>query len=148
MTRPRHLAREVALQVLYLWEVGRTSPAEAIEAFFEAGGRDFGEPTRAFASELVRGTTSDVAALDALIEPQLRHWRLERMAVIDRLILRMAAWELRQDDDTPAAVVIDEAVELARTYSTDESVRFVNGVLDSLRRSLESAEAAGRDPQD
>ncbi len=75
-------------------------------------------------------------ALDALIQQHSEHWRLERLAVIDRLILRMAAWELQHAGGHAAAVVLNEALELARTFSTDDAVRFVNGVLDSIRKSL------------
>jgi N utilization substance protein B len=136
MTRPRHRAREAALQVLYLSEVGRATPGEALEAYFASGEHELNDAARAFTDELVAGTASEAAELDALIQRHLTHWRLERVAVLDRLILRMAAWELRHHADTPPAVVLDEAIELARTFSTDESVRFVNGVLDGIRKGL------------
>ncbi len=71
-----------------------------------------------------------------MIQAHSEHWRLERLAVIDRLILRIAVWELRHAPDTPPAVVMNEALELARTFSTDDAVRFVNGVLDAIRKSL------------
>ena len=121
---------------LYLWEVGRTDPAQALETFFAEHAPDAPEPVREFASEFVLGTTADVAALDALIASHSEHWRVERLAVIDRLILRMAVWELQHATDTPPAVVLNEALELARTFSTDDSVRFVNGVLDGIRKAL------------
>ena len=136
MSSPRHQAREAALQSLYFWEVGGTDPARAVETFFEVHQPDAPDPVRTFARELVMGTTAVVAALDALIQQHSEHWRLERLAVIDRLILRMATWELRNAADTPPAVVLNEALELARTFSTDDAVRFVNGVLDSIRKSL------------
>lgn len=138
MSRPRHHAREVALQVLYLWEVGQATPGDAVAAYFAAHEVDLGDAARAFAVEIVEGTTREVPALDALIEQHSRHWRLNRLSVIDRLILRMSIWELRHQSETPAAVVLDEAVELARTFSTDEAVRFVNGVLDAVRKTLET----------
>ena len=78
------------------------------------------------------------AALDAIIEQHSQHWRLGRLAVVDRLILRMAVWELRHETDTPAAVVLNEAIELARLFSTPDAVRFVNGVLDGVRKALEA----------
>lgn len=137
MMRPRHLAREAALQVLYFWEIGGTRPEQALDAFFDEHLPDAAPQLRGFAERLVRGTTADVAALDALIARHIEHWRIERLAVIDRLILRMAAWEM-QHADTPPAVVLDEALQLARTFSTDDSVRFVNGVLDSVRKALEA----------
>ena len=136
MSSPRHQAREAALGALYLWEMGRTEPAQALDTFFAEHAPDAAQTVRGFASELVLGTTANAEALDAIIGAHSAHWRVERLAVIDRLILRMAVWELQHATDTPPAVVIDEALELARTFSTDDSVRFVNGVLDAIRKSL------------
>ena len=132
----RHQAREAALRSLYLWEVGRTEPARALDTFFAEHEPDAPEAVRAFATALVLGTAEEAPDLDALIQQHSAHWRVERIAVIDRLILRMGAWELKHAPDTPAAVVLDEALELARTFSTDDSVKFVNGVLDSIRKAL------------
>jgi transcription antitermination protein NusB len=137
-TGPRHQAREAALQILYFWEVGGADPEDAIAAFFADHGAAASETVRAFAIELVRGTTSEVTRLDARIREHSEHWRIERLAVIDRLILRMAVWELLHQPDTPPAVVLNEALELARTFSTDDSVRFVNGVLDAIRKGMEA----------
>jgi N utilization substance protein B len=134
---PRRQAREAALQILYFWEVGRAQPQSAIEAYFAEHQPDAGEPMRDFASRLVHGTVADVVELDALIEQHSRHWRIERLAVIDRLILRMAVWELRNESDTPPAAVLNEALELARRFSTEDAVRFINGVLDGIKRSLD-----------
>ena len=96
---------------------------------------DAPEALRAFAADLVHGTIAEVRALDEVIAAHSANWRLDRLAVIYRMILRMAVWELRHEPDTPAPVVIDEAIELARTFSTDDSVRFVNGVLDAIRKA-------------
>ena len=137
MTSPRHQAREAALQCLYLSEVGRTDPLSAMDAFFSEHLPDAPDSVRAFARELVLGTTAETSDLDALIQRHLENWRLERIAVIDRLILRMATWELRHAGETPPAVILNEAIELARTFSTDESVPFVNGVLDAIRKGIE-----------
>ncbi|HKV99533.1 MAG TPA: transcription antitermination factor NusB [Vicinamibacterales bacterium] len=134
-TGPRHRAREAALQILYFWEVGRASPDEALAAFWAEHEPEAPEPLRAFAADLVHGTIAEVGALDAVVAAHSANWRLDRLAVIDRMILRMAVWEMRHEQDTPAAVVIDEAIELARTFSTDDSVRFVNGVLDAIRKA-------------
>jgi N utilization substance protein B len=139
---PRRQAREAALQILYFWEVGGASPDAAIDAFFREHARDAAEDVIDFAAALVRGTIEEVAALDARIAQQSVHWRLERLAVIDRLILRMAIWEMQHAPDTPAPIVINEAVELARRFSSPDAVRFVNGVLDGVRRSL-GLEGAG-----
>jgi N utilization substance protein B len=131
----RHQAREAALRALYLWEVGRTDPARAVDTYFEEHQPDADATVRAFARTLVLGTAAEVAGLDAVIQKHSEHWRIERLAVIDRLILRMAIWEMRHEADVPAAVVINEAIELARTFSTDDAVRFVNGVLDAASKS-------------
>ena len=132
----RHQAREAALRSLYLWEVGRTDPGSAVDTIFSEHMFDAPDSVRSFARTIVLGTTDEVAALDAVIQEHSEHWRVERMAVIDRLILRMAVWELRHELDTPPAVVLNEALELARTFSTDDAVKFVNGVLDAVRKSL------------
>jgi N utilization substance protein B len=137
MSGPRHQAREAALQILYFCHVASVPPDEAFGPFFLEHLPDATDEVRAFAEQLATGVASETPGLDALIEQHSAHWRLERLALIDRLILRMAAWELQHQPDTPAPVVIDEAVELARTFSTDDSVRFVNGVLDAMRKTLD-----------
>ena len=91
---------------------------------------------RAFANDLVRETLARVDAIDQLLVAHAHNWRLERMAVIDRLVLRLAVGELLAHPETPPKVVINEALELARTFSGDESVAFVNGVLDAVRKAL------------
>ena len=131
MNGPRHRAREAALQILYFWEVGKAEPHAAVDVFFREHRPDEEAEVRAFADELVRGTIAELPSLDPLIEQHSRHWRLERLAVIDRLILRLALWEIRSTD-TPAVVVVNEALELARRFSTEDAVRFINGVLDSI----------------
>jgi N utilization substance protein B len=137
----RTRGREAALQILYFWEVGRAQPLSAIEAYFAEHQPDADEDLVGFASRLVLGTIAEIDELDGVIEQHARHWRVERLAVVDRIILRLAIWELRHEPDTPPAVVINEALELARRFSSDESVRFVNGVLDAVHRS---DQAAGR----
>jgi N utilization substance protein B len=133
----RHQAREAALQILYFCEVGRAPIDEAIGVYFEEHLPDAAEPVRAFVSRLVRGVTEESVALDELIAAHSQHWRLSRLATIDRLILRIAVWELQHERDTPGPVILDEAIELARTFSSDGSVAFVNGVLDGIRKTLE-----------
>jgi N utilization substance protein B len=146
----RTQGREAALQILYFWEIGHAQPLAAIEAYFAEHQPDAGDDVMAFASRLVLGTIAEVTELDAAIEQHAKHWRVERLAVIDRLILRLAVWELRHEADTPSAVVINEALELARRFSSDESVRFVNGVLDAIHRHtstvLPDADPAADDP--
>lgn len=134
----RHKAREAALQILYSCEIGGAPPADAADAFFHEHAPDAPEAMRAFATRLVHGAVGERPALDQLIAQHSHRWRLDRLAVIDRLILRLAIWELKHERDTPAAVVLNEAIELARAYSTDDSTGFVNGVLDGVRKALEA----------
>jgi N utilization substance protein B len=135
---PRHRAREAALQMLYQWEVGRVSAHEAVVTYWPArdAGQELDEDARTFANALVRGTIERVAEADTLIATHARNWRIERMAVIDRLVLRLAIYELLAEQATPAKVIINEALELARTFSGEEPVPFINGVLDAVRKSL------------
>jgi len=134
--KERHAARAAALQALYLCEVGRTSPEAALETFFAEHEPEAEPATRDFAAALVLGAHEAQADLDALIAAHSANWRVKRLAVIDRIILRLGAWELQHQPDTPDAVVLDEAIELARAFGTDESPKFVNGVLDAIRRKL------------
>jgi N utilization substance protein B len=136
---PRHRAREAVLQILYQWEIGRTSVDKATETYFDLQWNDAQPPSdqlREFASSLASDTVRRLAEVDALIAGSAEHWRPERMAVIDRLILRIAVTEFLRDQDTPAAVVINEALELARTFSTEDAVKFINGMLDGIKRKM------------
>lgn len=134
---PRHQARELALQALYVWEVGGTSPDEAIAHVVAEHLPDATDAVKAFAQEVFLGTVRTHEELDGIIGRHIDNWRIERLAVIDKLILRQATWELRYQPDTPPAVIVNEALELARTFSADESVKFVNGVLDGIRKSID-----------
>ena len=134
----RHRGREAALQLLYQWEIGRLDRArldEASELYWAVHPGPAGR--QAFAGGLVTGTTEHVKEIDPLLEASAENWRLSRLAVVDRLIMRMAVYELVYSD-TPPAVVIDEALELARTYGGEQTVPFVNGVLDNVFRTLEN----------
>ena len=137
MTDWRRQAREGALQALYLWEAGRVTPQQALGMYFREHQPEAAEDVRTLAATLVHGVAPVVTDLDRVIAQHTQNWRVERLSMIDRLILRLAVWELQQRQ-TPAAVVLNEAIELARTFSTDESARFVNGVLDAVRKTLES----------
>jgi len=125
--------------MLYQWEVGRATP-ETVAADYltiaQEGVTPLTPANRRFAEALVAGTVGHVAEIDALIGSHAQHWRIERIAIVDRLILRLAIFELLHVPDTPPSVVIDEAIELARTFSEEEAVRFVNGVLDAVYKSL------------
>ena len=134
----RRRAREAALQMLYQCEVGRTHPHEAIVTYWPSSDPEGEVPDdlRNFANDLVKGTIQRVEEIDALLSARAHNWRVERMAAIDRLVLRLAVFELLTASDTPPKVVINEALELARTFSGDEAVAFVNGVLDAVRKDL------------
>jgi len=137
----RHRAREAALQILYHAEVGGRDVDRAAETFFEHQWPNADPPDddfRDFAATLARNTVDNLGAIDALIADTTERWRPERMAVVDRLILRMATCELMEGAGVPAAVVINEALELGRTFSTEESVKFINGMLDAIRKKLEA----------
>jgi N utilization substance protein B len=137
----RHRSRQRALQILYQWDMRKEPVDEAIAAYY---GSLYSEESRVrpardeFLDALVKGTAEKVQEIDNLITAHAEHWRLERMPTVDRNILRMAIYEMK-NTGTPAPVVIDEALELARRYSGEESVHFVNGVLDAVRRATEAA---------
>jgi N utilization substance protein B len=142
----RHTSRQRALQILYQWDMRHGSVENAIDAFYESlfDHADPGEePTPkpacdVFMEELVRGTAANVEAIDKKIVDKSAHWRIERMPVVDRNVLRLGIYEITSAK-TPAAVVIDEAIELVRQFSGEESVSFINGMLDAVRRDTGSA---------
>lgn len=142
---PRHRAREAALQILYQWEITHRDVARTAETFFTHQWPD-GEPPeelRHFATTLAQETVERLDRIDPLIAETTERWRPERMAVLDRLILRMAVAEMMgnaPDGATPPAVVINEALELARTFTTEEAVKFINGMLDAIRKRLAAGE--------
>ena len=135
----RHRSRQRALQVLFAWDVRRISVDDSIASFYDtlhSEDEHAATPAHdAFMESLVRGTADAVDALDSLIKSKSANWRLERMASVDRTILRLAAYELTEIK-TPPAVAIDEALELARQFSGEESVPFINGILDAIRKDL------------
>ncbi len=127
----RHRSRECAVQCLYQWEVTGADPDSILSGYWEA--REIDEPAVSkFAEELFRGTVEHVEVLDGIIAAQTRHWRLERLGLVEKSILRLGGYELAHEHDTPTAVVIDEAVELAKRYSGPEAAPFVNGILDAI----------------
>jgi transcription antitermination protein NusB len=134
----RRRAREAALQMLYHVEIGRASAHEAVVTYWPShdAGNEVPEALRQFANALVHGTMERLPEIDAIITAHAQNWRLERMIVIDRIVLRLCVYELLAEAETPARVVINEGIELARTYSGEEAVAFVNGVLDSVRKEL------------
>lgn len=127
-------AREAALQLLFGIEASGNTADHAIYDYWrdmpgDAEGRDY-------ANEIVRGVCAEQAAADALIRAASTNWRLERMTRVDRNLLRMGAWELVSHAETPRAVIIDEAVELAKRYGTEDSGAFVNGILERIANDI------------
>jgi transcription antitermination protein NusB len=132
----RRAGREAALQALYAIAVGHRKPGEALsELVGEGDETDY----RAFVKDLVLGTLDNAAQADLLLAPLLEGWTIERLPTIDRLLLEMGAFELCHRPQTPRAVVINEAVELAKKFSTEDSNRFVNGVLNAIAQETSQA---------
>lgn len=135
----RRRAREAALQMLYQTEVGQLTVPDVARSHGSIGGADaieLDDEARAYAVSLANGSWQDRPTIDAYIADAARNWRLERLTVIDRLLLRLAVHELLAHPATPPRVVMDEAIELARAYSGEDAAKFVNGVLDGVFRKL------------
>jgi transcription antitermination protein NusB len=134
----RRRAREAALQMLYQTEVGQLPFVDAVRTHSALGSDaiELDEEAREYAVELARGSWQAKPIIDAYIADAARNWRVERLAVIDRLLLRLAVHELLEHPATPPRVVIDEAIELARVYSGEDAAKFVNGVLDGVFKRL------------
>jgi N utilization substance protein B len=133
----RHRSRQRALQVLFLWDIRKQPIEDAIASFYDTLSSEEDQPEPAdpdeFMESLVRGASANAPEIDRRIAEKSANWRLERMPAVDRNILRLAIHEM-SEIGTPAPVVIDEALELARQFSGDESVAFINGVLDAVNR--------------
>jgi transcription antitermination protein NusB len=132
----RRKSRELALQMLFQSDMGKQDPDHVRRTFWAEHGTASAE-VRGFAEDIFRVATDRNAEIDKLIERHAQHWRMERMAAVDRNLLRAAVAELLAYPETPRAVVINEALEIARKFSSPESVQFVNGVLDSVGKELE-----------
>jgi N utilization substance protein B len=130
----RRKSREYAMQMLYQWEICGYTPAQVETSFFANQRADAEEES--FARSLFEGAVANIDQLDGVVRAHAENWRLERMAAVDRNILRVALFELLHHPKTPAAAVINEALEIARRFSTGYSVEFVNGVLDGIRKKL------------
>ena len=134
----RHKAREAALQMLFAADVVRPeSKALAASYRTELGDDDADDKTREFANDLVYGTLEKLSVIDDRIRTRAEHWRIERMAIVDRNVLRVAVYEFLFED-TPNTVVINEALEIARRFSTFEATQFINGILDAIKNDLET----------
>jgi transcription antitermination protein NusB len=139
----RRKSRELALQMLFQADMGKQEP-EAVRKTFWAERTNVDEEARGFAEDLFRLASDRSAEIDRLIEKHTQHWRMDRMAAVDRNILREAVAEFLGYPQTPRAVVINEALEIARKFSAPESVQFINGVLDSVGKDLGESAASAR----
>jgi len=132
----RRKSRELVLQMLFQADMGKQSADQVRRTFWAEHGAA-SHHVRGFADDLFRVAMDRAGDIDGLIEKHAEHWRMERMAVVDRNLLRAAVAELLGYPETPRAVVINEALEIARKFSSPESVQFLNGVLDSVGKELE-----------
>jgi N utilization substance protein B len=142
--KSRHRAREVALQILYQYDLAFHSSQQAppqgqrlvFDLRYHFDHFSVPENLREFASQLVSGTLHEVSTIDALLESNTSNWKVARMSSVDRSLLRMAVYEMLRIVDVPHSVVIDEAIELAKQFGTSETPAFINGILDSIRTKL------------
>jgi transcription antitermination protein NusB len=130
----RRKSRELAMQMLFQADVGKQSPDEVRKTFWQTRD-DVEDDTRGFTEDIFRVATVREAEIDALIEKHSANWKLTRMAAVDRNLLRTAVAELVGFPGTPAPIVINEALEIARRYSAPESINFLNGVLDAIAKA-------------
>ena len=131
----RRKSRELVLQMLFQVDMGKQSPDFVRKTFWAERG-DVDEEARGFAEDLFRVASERLEEIDALIGRHTRHWKMDRMAAVDRNLLRGAVAEFLGYPETPRPIVINEALEIARRFSTPESVQFINGVLDSVGKEL------------
>jgi transcription antitermination protein NusB len=134
----RRKARELALQMLYQHDVSGNAPDTIISTFEDL--QKSKPNTRDFAIRVFKGTVENIDKIDEMIQQQADNWRLSRMAVVDRNIIRMSVYEFLHEDDTPKLVIIDEAIEIAKKFGTQKSSQFINGILDGILKkyNLES----------
>jgi N utilization substance protein B len=135
----RHRSRQRALQVLYQWDLTKQPVEKAISTYYDGLYSEDSSEARPkrdkFMEDLATGASEMASDLDRRIAEKSEHWKLERMPLVDRNILRLAIYEM-QHQSTPPAIVIDEALELARQFSNEESVKFINGILDAVHREV------------
>jgi len=131
LTGSRRIGREAALQVLYLKDISRKTLDSIPESVWSD--EALTPKTQEFARQLVQGVLDEQETIDPLIQKYAENWEMDRMAAIDRCILRLAAYELLRETETPINVIINEAVEIAKKFSTSESSKFVNGILDKIK---------------
>ena len=125
--------------MLFQYDISRQQIDELLRTYWNELGGEYTEDVRDFASRLVAGTIRDIDDIDNRIRDRAENWRIPRMAVVDRNILRLAVYEFLNEGDTPKTVVINEALEIARRFSTYEATQFINGILDAIKRDLETS---------
>src|SRR3989441_10736875 len=140
----RRKARECALQMLFAADVSQTPPDELVRTYWsELGETEIEESAREFATRLATGTLAHAQELDERIRLRAEHWRISRMAIVDRNILRLAVYEFLHEA-TPRTVAINEALEIARRFSTYEATQFINGILDAIKRDMDEQQPQGQ----
>ncbi len=132
----RRKARESALQILFELEFDNTQLEKTLNQYW--GTKRASEAVKEYSSWLVKGIVSHQEEIDSLIQSSSEHWRISRMALVDRNILRIAVFEFLHEENVVPAIIINEAIEIAKKYSSDEAADFVNGVLDAIRKKLEA----------
>jgi N utilization substance protein B len=131
----RRKSRELTMQMLFQGDLGKQKP-EQVQKLFWASVEDVDSETRGFAEDLYRIATTREEEIDKLIEAHAQNWRLERMPVVDRNLLRAAVAEMLGFPNTPAAIIINETLEIGRRFAAPESIHFLNGVLDAIARDV------------
>jgi len=126
----RRKARELALQMLYQFDLSANPPQQIVDTFEEL--QKSKPNTREFATKIFQGTIDNLEKIDEMIAAQADNWRLSRMAVVDRNIIRMSIYELLEESETPKLVIIDEAIEIGKKFGTQKSSQFINGILDGI----------------
>lgn len=138
----RRKARICALQMLFQYDIARPRVADLCKLYWDELGDEVGSEARDFSNQLALGAIARLDEIDEMIKRRAENWRISRMAVVDRNILRLAIYEFLNEHDTPKTVVINEALEIARRFSTFEATQFINGILDAIKRDIESSPAA------
>ncbi|PYP88782.1 MAG: transcription antitermination factor NusB [Blastocatellia bacterium AA13] len=138
----RRKARICALQMLFQYDIARPRVADLCNLYWDELGDEVGMEARDFSNQLALGAIARLDEIDEMIKRRAENWRISRMAVVDRNILRLAIYEFLNEHDTPKTVVINEALEIARRFSTFEATQFINGILDAIKRDIESNPAA------
>lgn len=144
----RRKGRECALQMLFQFDIAHPTVPELLKTYWEEL-NESPDDIRGFADKLTVGVIDHMDEIDRMIRLRTEHWRISRMAVVDRNLLRLAVYEFLHEADTPKTVVINEALEIARRFSTYEATQFINGILDGIKRDLEQGtpDACAGEPQ-